>query len=129
MRPGRSHPPGIADTGPNSAHHPIHADTGMPIHRALLHVRMAVALQRLATGASDLSRLALDLGFATHSHFSAVFRRWFGVSPNAARGVLGPARRPGRPLARSGAIAARCGRLPVTVAVVARVPCAPRVSG
>jgi AraC-like DNA-binding protein len=32
--------------------------------------------------ADDLTALALDLGFSSHSHFSAVFRRTFGLTPS-----------------------------------------------
>src|SRR6185312_9723361 len=59
-----------------------------PMHQYLLQVRMAVALDRLSAGATDLSRLALDLGFATHSHFSAAFRQYFDVAPRVARAAL-----------------------------------------
>jgi AraC-like DNA-binding protein len=35
--------------------------------------------------ASDLTALAFDLGFSSHSHFSAAFRRAFGCTPSAFR--------------------------------------------
>jgi AraC-like DNA-binding protein len=35
-----------------------------------------------------LSRLAADLGFSSHSHFTAAFRRHYGNSPAAARAIL-----------------------------------------
>lgn len=73
---------------PSHLAHVFRAEVGLPMHQYLLHVRMAVALDRLSAGAADLSRLALDLGFATHSHFSAAFRQYFGVAPRVARSVL-----------------------------------------
>jgi AraC-like DNA-binding protein len=33
----------------------------------------------------DISSIALDLGFTDHSHFTAAFRRRFGVTPSAYR--------------------------------------------
>jgi AraC-like DNA-binding protein len=42
-----------------------------------------MALEPLADGAGDLTRIALDLGFSSHSHFTAAFRRHFGLTPSA----------------------------------------------
>jgi AraC family transcriptional regulator len=33
----------------------------------------------------DLSALALEVGFSSHSHFSAAFRQVYGESPSAFR--------------------------------------------
>ena len=41
-----------------------------------------------SSGERDLSRLALDLGYSSHSHFTAAFRRSFDVPPSAARKLL-----------------------------------------
>jgi AraC-like DNA-binding protein len=62
--------------------------TGVPVHQHLLRLRLALALDRLAGGEEHLSALALDLGFASHSHFATVFRRTFGVPPSAFRRTL-----------------------------------------
>jgi AraC family transcriptional regulator len=51
-------------------------------------VRLLLALERLEDGERDLSRLALDLGYSSHSHFTAAFRRSFGTPPSAARKLL-----------------------------------------
>jgi AraC family transcriptional regulator len=59
--------------------------TGETIARYLLRLRLAIALERLAEGEDDLMRLACELGFAHHSHFSARFRDVFGLTPSAAR--------------------------------------------
>jgi AraC-like DNA-binding protein len=59
--------------------------TGVPIHRYLVRLRLRASLERLGDGADDLTALALDLGFASHSHFSSAFRREFGVTPSFAR--------------------------------------------
>jgi AraC-like DNA-binding protein len=60
-------------------------DAGMPIHRYLTALRLRAALDRLADGAPDLTGLALELGFASHSHFTDSFRREFGAAPSAVR--------------------------------------------
>jgi AraC-like DNA-binding protein len=59
--------------------------TGMPIHRYLLHLRLRTSLEKLAAGASDLTLLALELGFCSHSHFTDTFQREFGCAPSSIR--------------------------------------------
>lgn len=59
--------------------------TGMPIHRYLTRLRLRASLERLADGASDLTALALELGFSSHSHFTDAFRREFGRTPSEVR--------------------------------------------
>jgi AraC-like DNA-binding protein len=68
--------------------HIFRTEVGVSLHRFLLELRLASALARLRGGEPDLSRLALDLGFAHHSHFSAHFRRAIGHSPHEARRLL-----------------------------------------
>ena len=58
---------------------------GVPIHQYQLRLRLALALERLLDGSTNLLGLALDLGFANHSHFTAAFRRAFGMTPSAFR--------------------------------------------
>jgi AraC-like DNA-binding protein len=60
---------------------------GLPLYRYQLHLRLARALE-LITACDDMSALALDLGFSSHSHFSAVFKRTYGRSPSAFRQSL-----------------------------------------
>ncbi len=64
------------------------AMTGESIARYLLRLRLALALDYLAQGETDLARLAVELGFAHHSHFSARFRSVFGMTPTAVRNTL-----------------------------------------
>lgn len=59
--------------------------TGIPVHRYLTQLRLRASLERLAGGDSDLTTLALDLGFSSHSHFTDVFRRELGVTPSEVR--------------------------------------------
>lgn len=57
---------------------------GLPLYRYQLHLRLARALNLLAEY-DDLSALALEVGFSSHSHFSAAFRQVYGESPSAFR--------------------------------------------
>lgn len=59
--------------------------TGLPIHRYLTQLRLRASLDRLADGEKDLTNLALDLGFSSHSHFTDVFRRELGITPSEVR--------------------------------------------
>jgi AraC-like DNA-binding protein len=61
---------------------------GIPIHRYLNRLRLRSALDRLLDESSDLTTLALDLGFASHAHFSTAFRREFGSRPSSLRQPL-----------------------------------------
>jgi AraC-like DNA-binding protein len=53
---------------------------GLPLYRYHLRLRLARALDLIA-GRADLSGLAQDLGFSSHSHFSAAFKQAYGVTP------------------------------------------------
>jgi AraC family transcriptional regulator len=57
---------------------------GMPLYRYQLRLRVARALDLLAQY-DDLTALSLDLGFSSHSHFTAAFRQIYGRSPSEFR--------------------------------------------
>lgn len=57
--------------------------TGQSIHQHLTQVRLRMALFRLPGCGGRLTELALDIGFSSHSHFTAAFRREFGCAPSA----------------------------------------------
>ncbi len=59
--------------------------TGVPVHRYLTRLRLRASLERLAEGANNLTGLALELGFSSHSHFADAFRREFGRTPSEMR--------------------------------------------
>ena len=55
---------------------------GLPLYRYHLRLRLARALDLIARY-DDLSALAAELGFSSHSHFAAAFRQAYGRSPTA----------------------------------------------
>jgi AraC-like DNA-binding protein len=57
---------------------------GLPLYRYQLRLRLARALDLLAQY-DDLTALSLDLGFSSHSHFSAAFRQAYGRTPSEFR--------------------------------------------
>ncbi len=70
---------------------------GLPLYRYQLRLRLARALELVAR-CDDLTALGLDLGFSSHSHFSAAFRQVYGRSPTEFRRA---AQRSSRPVAAS----------------------------
>ena len=68
---------------------------GMPLCRYRTRLRLNRALVDLPS-CQDITRLALDLGFSSHSHFSTAFKSLFGVSPSAFRAGSGKPRRAAR---------------------------------
>ena len=60
---------------------------GVPLYRYQLKLRLSRALLELPY-CEDITGLALDLGFSSHSHFTAAFRKAFGVTPSHYRAAL-----------------------------------------
>jgi AraC-like DNA-binding protein len=58
---------------------------GVPVWRYVQRLRLQDAALALAEGVEDLSALALDLGFSSHSHFAQAFRAQFGQTPSQFR--------------------------------------------
>jgi AraC-like DNA-binding protein len=67
--------------------------TGLTLHAYRNQLRLRAALEALSDPRVDLTALALDLGYSSHSHFTDAFRRVFGTPPAAIRGALTPSRR------------------------------------
>lgn len=74
---------------------------GEPIHQYLLRARLARALEAVLDSGEDLTGIALGLGFATPSHFSAAFRKAYGVSASALRRRTGTAARDLRKISKA----------------------------
>ena len=58
------------------------------MHAYRLDLRLRAAMERIGDASADLSRLSLELGFSSHSHFTSVFRTRFGMTPSACRRSL-----------------------------------------
>ena len=61
------------------------AATGSTLHAYRNQMRLKSALERLADGC-EITDLALELGYSSHSHFTAAFRRLFGITPSGMEG-------------------------------------------
>jgi AraC family transcriptional regulator len=57
---------------------------GISLHRYVMQLRLARSLVELPH-AADLTTLALELAFSSHSHFTFAFRRAFGCTPSEYR--------------------------------------------
>ena len=57
----------------------------MPLHRYHLLARMAAALDEVLDSSRDLATIGVELGFSSHSHFTAAFRRSFDITPSELR--------------------------------------------
>jgi len=68
--------------------HCFRARTGVGLHGYRTHLRLREALRRIAEPGISLTDLALDLGFASHSHFTDTFRRTFGRPPSDVRAAV-----------------------------------------
>ena len=62
------------------------SSTGFSLHGYRNQLRLRAALERIADSQARLSGLASELGFSSHSHFTAAFRETFGVAPSELRG-------------------------------------------
>jgi AraC-like DNA-binding protein len=56
--------------------------TGFSMHEYQQQLRLRASLDMLPEARRDLTGLAVHLGFSSHSHFSSVFRRRFGMTPS-----------------------------------------------
>ena len=64
------------------------AQTGKTLHGYRLELRLRVALERLGEPGIGLSQIAHEMGFTSHSHFTAVMRQRLGATPSTVRGAL-----------------------------------------
>ncbi|MBA3504148.1 MAG: AraC family transcriptional regulator [Myxococcota bacterium] len=58
--------------------------TGRTLHGYRTELRIRTAIERLPD-TDDLAALAVDLGFSSHSHFTAAFKKLVGMAPSRAR--------------------------------------------
>ena len=60
-------------------------EIGIPLHQYQLRMRIAKSLDALLDTNDDLTNIALDTGFYSHSHFTSAFRQTLGISPTEFR--------------------------------------------
>ena len=77
----------VANLSPFHLCHVFRQMVGTSIYDYVLHERLAQALDAVLERGDDLTTIALDAGFASHSHFTARFRGFFGVAPAALRRI------------------------------------------
>jgi AraC-like DNA-binding protein len=65
--------------------HVFRETVGISLYDYVLQERLACALDAVLDGGDDLTGIALESGFASHSHFTARFRRFFGCTPAMLR--------------------------------------------
>ena len=63
----------------------FHRVEGLSLREYVRRLRARVAAHHLARGSSDLTELALRLGYTDHSHFTNAFRREWGHPPSQFR--------------------------------------------
>ncbi len=81
----------VAEAASVSPHHLTRAfkeSTGMTMGRYRNRVRVRVALEWIAEGDDDFTRIAHDLGFSDHAHFSRTVMAEVGLQPRAVRRLL-----------------------------------------
>jgi AraC-like DNA-binding protein len=80
----------VLKTSPFHACRVFRARTGYTLHGYLTEQRLRRALTRLSEG-EEIGEIAVRLGFASHSHFTAHFHGAFGVTPSEFRRHATPA--------------------------------------
>jgi len=76
---------GTAGISPCHLAHVFQDEVGTSVYRYAVRLRLAVALNAVLDSNADITTIALDAGFASHSHFTARFRAFFGFTPDALR--------------------------------------------
>jgi AraC family transcriptional regulator len=71
----------LANLSPFHLCHVFRQMVGTSIYDYVLQERLAQSLDAVLDSDDDLTTIALDAGFASHSHFTARFRTFFGCTP------------------------------------------------
>jgi AraC-like DNA-binding protein len=82
----------LANLSPFHLCHVFRQLAGTSIYDYVLQERLAQSLDAVLDGDDDLTAIALHAGFASHSHFTARFRGFFGCTPAALRRTATAAR-------------------------------------
>lgn len=75
----------VAAVSPFHLSHLFRREVGASVHGYVVRARLAKALGAVLDSGSELSAIAFESGFASHSHFTARFRALFGLTPQALR--------------------------------------------
>lgn len=79
------------DIAKEFGYHPVYIEsvfkkkTGKTIHESILNERLKIACKYLGGTNMTIERIAFDTGFSSRSHFCTVFKKTFGITPNAYR--------------------------------------------
>jgi len=87
--PGLSELARSVDCSPHHLCRVFRRETGWSLHRFRTEARLRIALEQIRERRGDLTGLALDLGFSSHSHFTAAFRATFGLPPSRLAAAAG----------------------------------------
>lgn len=82
----------IAGLSPYHLARVFREEVGESVYGYVLRARLAAALNAVLDSGADLSAIALECGFASHSHFTARFRTLFGLTPSQLRRRAGSAK-------------------------------------
>jgi AraC family transcriptional regulator len=77
----------VANLSPFHLCHVFRLMVGTSLYDYVLCERLAYTLDAVLDRGGDLTAIALDAGFASHSHFTARFRNFFGCTPAALRRI------------------------------------------
>jgi len=70
-----------AHVSPSHLAHSFRAEMGISVYGYVVRSRLAHALDAVLDSDRGLTEIALDAGFASHSHFTARFRALYGYTP------------------------------------------------
>lgn len=82
---------GIASLSPGHLAHVFRAEIGISVYSFVVRSRLARALDSVLDTDLGLTEIAIEAGFASHSHFTAKFRAFFGRTPQDLRRGAGGA--------------------------------------
>ncbi len=77
-----------ASVSPHHLTRTFKESTGMTMGRYRNRVRVRMALEWIAEGDDDFTRIAHDLGFSDHAHFSRTVMAEVGLQPRMVRRLL-----------------------------------------
>lgn len=75
----------LASISPSHLAHVFRAEMGISVYGYVVRSRLSRALDAVLDSDTGLTEIALDAGFASHSHFTAKFRALFGATPQELR--------------------------------------------